>query len=114
MPGTRVRLVVRQLRKTDLRAIQEIQRKSFPTIPPWTREELESQLTVFPEGQIGVEIDGALVATSSSLIVDEEDFGAYHTFDQVSDKGIHPQPRPGRRHVVRHRHRGRSKHRAPT
>jgi predicted amidohydrolase/ribosomal protein S18 acetylase RimI-like enzyme len=88
MAGSRVRLVVRPLRRTDLRAIQEIQRKSFPTIPPWTREELESQLTVFPEGQIGVEIDGQLVATSSSLIVDEEDFGAYHTFDQVSDKGF--------------------------
>lgn len=83
-----VRLVVRQLRKADLRAIQEIQRRSFPMIEPWTREQFESQLSIFPEGQIGVEIDGTLVATSSSLIVDEEDFGAYHTFDDVSDKGF--------------------------
>jgi predicted amidohydrolase len=81
-------LVVRQLRKTDFKAVQEIQRRSFPMIDPWTREQFESQLTFFPEGQIGVEIDGALVATSSSLIVDEEDFGAYHTFDEVSDKGF--------------------------
>jgi predicted amidohydrolase len=57
-------------------------------IEPWTREQLESQLAIFPEGQLGVEMDGVLVATSSSLIVDEEDFGAYHTFDQVSDKGF--------------------------
>ncbi len=56
-------------------------------IAPWTRDQLESQLAVFPEGQIGVEIDGVLVATSSSLIVDEEDFGSYHTFDEVSDNG---------------------------
>jgi len=82
------RLLVRQLRKTDLKAVQEIQRKSFPMIDAWTREQFESQLAVFPEGQICVEIDGTLVATSSSLIVDEEDFGAYHTFDQVSDKGF--------------------------
>ena len=88
MAESRPRLVVRQLRKTDLKAIQDIQRKSFPTIEPWTKEQLESQLTFFPEGQIGVEIDGNLVATSSSLIVDEEDFGAYHTFDQVSDNGF--------------------------
>ncbi len=87
MPESRPRLVVRPLRRTDLRAIQEIQRRSFPTIEPWTREQLESQLAIFPEGQIGVEIDGALVATSSALIVDEEDFGAYHTFDEVSDNG---------------------------
>ncbi len=88
MPESRARLVVRQLRKTDLKAIQDIQRKSFPMIEAWTREQLESQLLIFPEGQLGVEIDGLLVATSSSLIVDEEDFGAYHTFDEVSDKGF--------------------------
>src|SRR5687767_15995529 len=88
MAESRARLVVRQLRKQDLRAVQVIQARSFPTIEPWTREQFESQLATFPEGQIGVEIDGALVATSSALIVDEEDFGAYHTFDEVSDKGF--------------------------
>jgi predicted amidohydrolase len=87
-PDARPRLVVRQLRKTDLKGVQEIQRRSFPMIEPWTRDQFESQLAMFPEGQIGVEIDGLLVATSSSLIVDEEDFGAYHTFDEVSDKGF--------------------------
>jgi predicted amidohydrolase/ribosomal protein S18 acetylase RimI-like enzyme len=88
MPESRARLLVRQLRKTDLKTVQDIQRRSFPTIEPWTREQFESQLVVFPEGQLGVEIDGVLVATSSALIVDEEDFGAYHTFDQVSDNGF--------------------------
>ena len=88
MPESRPRLLVRQLRKTDLKAVQEIQRRSFPMIDAWTKEQFESQLTVFPEGQIGVEMDGVLVATSSALIVDEEDFGAYHTFDEVSDKGF--------------------------
>ena len=88
MAESRPRLVLRQLRKNDLKAVVEIQRKSFPMIEPWTREQFESQLSIFPEGQLGVEIDGVLVATSSSLIVDEEDFGAYHTFDEVSDKGF--------------------------
>lgn len=88
MAESRPRLVVRPLRKTDLKAVQEIQRRSFPMIDAWTREQFESQLAVFPEGQIGVELDGALVATSSTLIVDEEDFGSYHTFDQVSDNGF--------------------------
>jgi predicted amidohydrolase len=82
------RLLVRPLKKTDLKGVQDIQRRSFPMIEPWTKEQFESQLAIFPEGQLGVEIDGVLVATSSSLIVDEEDFGAYHTFDEVSDKGF--------------------------
>jgi predicted amidohydrolase/GNAT superfamily N-acetyltransferase len=84
----RARLVVRPLEKSDIAAVQDLQRRSFPDIEPWTREQMESQLAMFPEGQIGVEIDGVLVATSSSLIVDEEDFGAYHTFRQVSDSGF--------------------------
>jgi len=88
MADSRPRLVVRPLKKTDHKAIVEIQRRSFPMIEPWTREQFESQLNIFPEGQLGVEMDGALVATSSSLMVDEEDFGAYHTFDQVSDNGF--------------------------
>lgn len=88
MAESRPRLVVRLLRKSDLKAVQDIQRKSFPMIDAWTKEQFESQLATFPEGQIGIDFDGQLVATSSSLIVDEEDFGAYHTFDQVSDNGF--------------------------
>lgn len=80
--------MLRPLQKGDITAIQELQHRCFPTIEPWTAEQLDSQLAYFPEGQLGVEIDGLLVATSSSVIVDEEDFGAYHTFDEVSDKGF--------------------------
>ena len=80
--------MLRLLRKTDVEAVQDLQKRSFPSIEPWTVEQFESQIQMFPEGQIGVEIDGKLVATSSSLIVDEEDFGAYHTFQEVSDNGF--------------------------
>jgi predicted amidohydrolase/GNAT superfamily N-acetyltransferase len=85
--SARARLVLRQLKKSDIKAVQALQRKSFPDIEPWTTEQMESQLAIFPEGQIGVEMDGVLVAAASSLIVDEEDFGAYHTFKDVSDNG---------------------------
>lgn len=88
MAESRPRLVVRLLRKADLKSVQDIQHKSFPMIDAWTREQFESQLATFPDGQLGIELDGQLIATSSSLIVDEEDFGAYHTFDQVSDNGF--------------------------
>lgn len=89
MPAdNRARLVLRELRKTDFEAVVSLQQRSFPSIEPWTPEQFESQLAVFPEGQLGVQIDGELVATSSALIVDEEDFGAYHTFDEVSDGGF--------------------------
>ncbi len=84
---TEKRLIVRPLRKGDFKAVQALQRRCFPDIEPWTTEQLESQLAIFPEGQLCVELDGALVATSSSLIVDEEDFGSWHSLKQVSDGG---------------------------
>ncbi|MGE0867987.1 MAG: GNAT family N-acetyltransferase [Kofleriaceae bacterium] len=85
---SRARLVLRRLQRKDLPAIQDLQRRCFPGVDPWTAEQMESQLAIFPEGQLGIEKDGVLVATSSSVIVDEEDFGAYHTFDDVSDRGF--------------------------
>jgi len=86
--GGKPRLVVRPLRKTDYRAVVELQRRCFPDIEPWTKDQFESQIAVFSDGQIGIEIDGKLAATSSSLIVDEEDFGAWHTLKEVSDGGM--------------------------
>ncbi|HVV86755.1 MAG TPA: bifunctional GNAT family N-acetyltransferase/carbon-nitrogen hydrolase family protein [Kofleriaceae bacterium] len=86
--ANRARLVLRGLRKPDFEAVVSLQQRCFPAIDPWTREQFESQLAIFPEGQLGVEIDGTLVAASSSLIVDEEDFGSYHTFNEVADHGF--------------------------
>ena len=40
----------------------------------WNRDQLASQIAHFPEGQICIEFDGELVASSSSLIVDFDDY----------------------------------------
>jgi predicted amidohydrolase/ribosomal protein S18 acetylase RimI-like enzyme len=88
MARAKGRLFVRPLRTSDIRAVQELQRKCFPGIEPWTDAQMKSQLEVFPEGQLGVELDKVLVATSSSLIVGEEDFDASHTLKDVSDHGF--------------------------
>jgi predicted amidohydrolase/ribosomal protein S18 acetylase RimI-like enzyme len=82
------RLLVRALSVDDLDAIQRLHSKCFPSITAWSREELESHLKIFPEGQIGIELDNELVAISSSLIVHGEDFLGDHTFAQVSDDGM--------------------------
>ena len=81
------RLLVRPLRLTDLDAIHRIHELCFPGIPSWSRANLESQLSIFPEGQIGVELDGELVAISSSLIVRRSDYLTWHVYREVSDNG---------------------------
>lgn len=81
------RLVVRPLRREDYEALVRLQKKCFPGIPTWLPEHLDSQLHHFPEGQIGIELDGELVASASSLIVDFDDYDAWHSWQEISDRG---------------------------
>ena len=81
------RLIVRTLQKGDYEAIVDIQRRCFPTLTPWSRKHLKSHLRLFPEGQIGVELDGRLVATSSSMIVELSDYPTLHTYEQLIGDG---------------------------
>lgn len=85
---TERRLVVRPLTPDDFDSVVALQRRCFPGIAPWKSEQFSQQLALFPEGQICILFDDTIVATSSALIVDEEDYGAWHTFDQVSDNGF--------------------------
>ena len=81
-------IIVRPIRIEDFDAIVELQLLAFPGMRPWTREQVESQLATFPEGQICIEIDGAVVASSSSLIVDFDLYEEKHSWMDVSDYGM--------------------------
>lgn len=82
------RLIVRELEPADYDAVAALQRKGFPDLEPWTREQFQSQLRTFNEGQMGIDLDGRLVAISASLIIDSDDLDDHHTFSEVSDKGF--------------------------
>ncbi len=81
------RVALRQLEAGDYEAVVALQRLCFPTIAPWSREQFMSQLTLFPEGQLGVVFDGTLVASSGSLIVRFADYTNWDDWQEVSDHG---------------------------
>lgn len=81
------RIRVRPLTLADFDAIVALQKECFPGMPTWTRAHVESQIQHFPEGQIGVELDGELVASSCSLIVDYDLCSDWHNWKAVSDSG---------------------------
>ncbi len=59
----------------------------FPGMTTWNRAQIESQLAIFPEGQLCVEIEGQLVASSSSLILEYDTSLEWHNWKAVADEG---------------------------
>jgi predicted amidohydrolase/ribosomal protein S18 acetylase RimI-like enzyme len=85
------RIVVRPLTLDDFDELVAMEARCFPEESEadlWTREQVESRLQIFPEGQICVEVDGRLAASSSSLIIDYDSKLAWHDWEKVADNGF--------------------------
>lgn len=78
---------IRQLKIEDFDALVEMQLLCFPGMKPWGRDQIESQINIFPEGQMVVEIEGRLAASSSSLILEFDPNMAWHDWKKVADSG---------------------------
>lgn len=81
------RVAVRPLTMADFPRLVELQHKCFPGMTPWLEEQIASQLRHFPDGQLGIEYDGQLVASSSSLVVDFDDYEEWHDWRVIADNG---------------------------
>jgi predicted amidohydrolase/ribosomal protein S18 acetylase RimI-like enzyme len=81
-------IVVRPIAAGDFDQIVALQLKCFPGMKPWTREQIESQLAIFPEGQICIEYQGQVVASSSSLILDFAMYSDWHSWKEIADAGF--------------------------
>lgn len=79
--------VVRPLTMDDFDALVEMQQLCFPGMQVWQRDQIESQIRTFPQGQMCVEIDGRLAASSSSLILNYDSSLAWHDWKKVADNG---------------------------
>ena len=82
------KIEVRQLTMDDFDELVEMEERCFPGMQTWGREHIESQLKTFPEGQLCVEIDGRLAASSSSLILDFDPSLEWHNWKAVADDGF--------------------------
>jgi len=80
-------IVVRTITIIDYDKIVDLQKRCFPGMKPWAIEQLESQLKIFPEGQICVEYENKIVASSSSLILDFSLYSQWHSWKEIADNG---------------------------
>jgi len=81
------RVVVRKLRKRDFKQVQELQRECFPNVAPWTKLQFNRLIELFSEGQLCVELDDVIVATSSCLLVNGAAYTKRHTFQDLEILG---------------------------
>lgn len=81
-------IVLRNIVSADFKSITELQLLCFPGMKPWSREQFDSQLALFPEGQICIETEGRVVASSSSLILDFDLYSPWNSWQEICDGGF--------------------------
>lgn len=81
------RIQLRPLRVDDYDDLVAMQAVCFPGMPTWGRDQIESQVAHFPDGQLCIEYQGELVASSSSLIVDFDQYSDWHNWREIADEG---------------------------
>ena len=79
---TKIRL--RPIVLVDYEALVTMQKSCFPGMTPWSRDQIESQVRIFPEGQLCIELDGRIVASSNSLIVDYDRYEDWHDWGRIA------------------------------
>jgi predicted amidohydrolase/ribosomal protein S18 acetylase RimI-like enzyme len=83
------KLQIRPMRLDDFDDLVAVGQRCFGDMEPWTREHIESQLLLFPEGQMVIEVDGELAASCSTLMVSSIDYAEeWHDWAKVSDRGF--------------------------
>ncbi|TXK85304.1 bifunctional GNAT family N-acetyltransferase/carbon-nitrogen hydrolase family protein [Paenibacillus sp. N3.4] len=81
------KIIIRNIEQKDFGQIIELQKICFPNMKPWQIDQMESHTRIFPEGQICVEIDGEIIGSCSSLIVNFDHYVEQHTYAEITDKG---------------------------
>ena len=78
-------LKLRHLEVDDYADIKSVMDRVYTQVGgAWSRKKYLTQLSTFPEGQICIEDNGKVVAAAFAVIVDYEQFGDQHTYDEIT------------------------------
>jgi len=81
------RIRIRPLKQSDYEDVVALQRQCFPGMKTWEKEQFESLINVFPEGQLCVTYNKKLIASSSSLILDMDEYDETQSWREMTDRG---------------------------
>jgi len=79
---------VRQMTAEDIPSVIALQLRAFPGQTPWRADQLMRHMEVFPEGQLVVaDADGSVLGSSSSLIIDWDDYAEEANWSSITANG---------------------------
>ncbi len=79
---------IRQMTPSDIPSVVDLQSRVFPDQLSWSAEELSQHLSVFPEGQlVAVDSTGRVIGSSSSLIIDWDDYAESAKWSAITGRG---------------------------
>ena len=81
------KIVLRNIQIKDIDEIMKLWSRCFFGMEPWRRDQLESHIKIFPEGQFCVEYEGKIVGSCSSLLVNIDEYDDQHTWNSITDNG---------------------------
>jgi ribosomal protein S18 acetylase RimI-like enzyme len=85
-------IIIRNVTSKDIPGVIELQKESFPLMAKdgviWQEHHLESHIKIFPEGQFCAELDGKIIASSSSLVTSLTTDYQEHTWKEATAYGM--------------------------
>ncbi|SFE86690.1 GNAT family N-acetyltransferase [Alteribacillus iranensis] len=93
-------ITLRPMEEKDIDEVVRIARLGFdnPDIA-FERKHYESHIRIFPAGQICVEFNGQIIGSSSSLIVNYEEYGDNHSIEEICGGGYITNHDPYGKHL---------------
>ncbi len=82
------KITLRLLQKEDYETVKNIQLMCFPEMKPWTCQQWNAVIERFPEGQIGIEVNSKLVASSCSMRIFFDEFTNNNSWNSITGNGM--------------------------
>lgn len=81
------KIKLRQIKKEDYIQIIGMQQRCFPGMKPWTESQFNNLLSIFSEGQSCIQYGKKIIASSSSLIINFDDYTETSSWQELTDSG---------------------------
>lgn len=82
------KIKLRKITRKDYNDVTALQLLCFPEMKTWSKEQFDSIMNIFPEGQFLIEYDNKIVASCCSLIIKRSDYSENASWGELTNHGF--------------------------